>query len=260
MVEKIKEEKGKITYGSYTKKQERTIKSSIIVEAILLVLFCGLGIILESFLLILVGVIVSLLIPIIITVKNDTLGKILREFYNTLDYETCEQKFIELYKQPLHSESRKVLMMNQVDLLLLIDIERASGIFDLIEMPVLKRNICTYQLLKFIIKYNKNDVENFYEDIAIFEKEYEKIINKRIINNIKQDYQICHTQNVIEGIEDKFSKYNSKFMELLSYFKLMQYYDVRNNQIKAKEYAKKVLDFNTNFERLNSQASEILNK
>ena len=260
MVEKIKEEKGKITYGSYTKKQERTIKSSIIVEAILLVLFCGLGIILESFLLILVGVIVSLLIPIIITVKNDTLGKILREFYNTLDYEACEQKFIELYRQPLHSESRKVLMMNQVDLLLLIDMERSSGIFDLIDMPELKQNIGTYKLLKLIIKFNKNNVENFHDEISILEKEYTDIINKRIIKNVRQEYEICYTQNIIEGIEDKLSKYNNNFMELSSYSKLMQYYDVRNNQIKAKEYAKKVLGFNTNFKRLNSMASEILNK
>ena len=51
-----------------------------------------------------------------------------------------------------------------------------------------------------------------------------------------------------------------KFIKILDYNNLMIYYNVRNNIEKAKEYANKILEFNTNFHELNKQAKNILNK
>lgn len=262
MVEKVTTEKGKLNYGCYTKKQQKRTNLGIIIGMAIISIIGVVFIILDLNLIIgfVIGLVLTFFSMMFISSKNNVLINIINEFYNTLDYETCEKKIIELYKQPLHSETRKQLMMHQVTLLFYIDLKRACEIFDLIEMPTLKSNLGLYKTTQLLIKINNDETEGLYESILQLEKEYTDIINKQNIKTLKYAYDIHFTTKNIENIELQINNAKNKFMKINSYNNLMQYYKARNNFIKAKEYANKILEFNTNFHELNKEAKNILNK
>lgn len=262
MVEKVTTEKGKLNCGYFHKQQQKRNNTTILLCSIGYWILLGFSIMFDLNLLLMIiagGVMVFCILTLVAT-KNNVLINTLNEFYDTLDYEACEKKIIELYKQPLHSESRKQLMLHQVNLLLVIDLKRACEIFDLIEKPTLKSNIGLYKTIELLIKINKNENDNLLETINQLEKEHTDFFNKQSVKTLKRTYEIQFTQNEIIDIEKNINKSMKKFIKILDYNNLMIYYNVRNNIEKAKEYANKILEFNTNFHELNKQAKNILNK
>lgn len=263
MVEKVTSEKGKLNYGCYTSFQQRKINLSLLFSGFGFGLLLAFTIIFDlSFILMLiVGVIMFFLIQILVANKNNVLMNILNEFYDTLDYETCEKKIIELYKQPLHSETRKQLMLHQVNLLFVIDLNRATEIFNLIEVPKIKSNLGFYKVIETILKINKNEIDKqiLEETISNLEKEYTDYFNKQSIKHIKRLYEIVYTNKEISDIELFDNKNMKRFVKILNYEKAMKYYYVRGNTEKAKKYANLISEFNTNFNELNKDVQEVLN-
>lgn len=262
MVEKVTSEKGKLNCGYFHIKQQKRNNTTLILCSIGYGILLAFSIIfdLNLLLMIIVGGIMFFCILTLVATKNNVLMNILNEFYDTLDYETCEKKLIELYKQPLHSESRKQLMLHHVNLLLVIDLQRACEMFELIEMPSLKSNIGFYKIIEVLIKIDKKEFGNLLDTINQMEKEYTDIFNKQSIKQIKRTYEVLCTENEILDIEANVNKPMKKFIKILDYNNIMNYYLVRNNIEKAKEYAEKILEFNTNFLELNKISQDILNK
>lgn len=262
MIEKITNEKGKLNCGYFHKKQQKRNNTTLILCSIGYGILLGISIMfdLNFILMIIVGLIMFVLITTLVATKNNVLFNVLNEFYDTLDYEACEKKLVELYQQPLHSESRKQLMLHHVNLLLVIDLQRACEMYELIEIPKLKSVLGLYKIIEVFIKVNKREYDSLKETIINLEKEYTDILNKQHIKQLKRIYEVLCTQNEISDIEASVNKPKKKFLKILDYNSIMNYYLVRNNINKAKEYASKILEFNTNLNELNKVAKDILNK
>lgn len=263
MVEKVTSEKGKLNYGCYTKKQQKRTNLGIIIGMAIISIIGVAFIILDLNLIIgfIIGLVLTFFSMMFISSKNNVLINIINEFYNTLDYETCEKKIIELYKQPLHSETRKQLMLHQVNLLFVIDLNRATEIFNLIEVPKIKSNLGSYKVIETILKINKNEIDKqiLEETISSLEKEYTDYFNKQSIKHIKRLYEIVYTNKEISDIESFDNKNMKRFVKILNYGNAMRYYYVRGNIEKAKKYANLISEFNTNFNELNKEVQEVLN-
>ena len=262
MIEKVTNEKGKLNCGYFHIKQQKRNNTTLIVCCIGYGILLGLSIIFELniILMLIAGGIMFFCILTLVATKNNVLFNVLNEFYDTLDYEVCEKKLIELYKQPLHSETRKQLMLHHVNLLLVIDLKRACEMYELIETPKLKSVLGLYKIIEVFIQVNKREYDSLKETIIQLEKEYTDILNKQSIKQRKRIYEVLCTQNEISDIEASVNKPKKKFIKILDYNSIMNYYLVRNNINKAKEYASKILEFNTNFNELNKATKDILNK
>ncbi len=264
--EKIKNEEGKLPYGTCSEKERKKFIKTFLLSLLALVIVL-IEIIFEIAInnlvigLILIWFIVTLYILFLITNKmnNDPLIKANNKFYETLNFEEFEKSIEEISKENLHSETIKLVMCYYANNLFTVDMKKAIEIIDNIDIPTsnfVRHLYDIMQILKYVNLDNQEEVKCLL-DIYNSNKKYNKLQFSQMKKQINKVYISRYTEEVIEKLnEDK--KPANKFLEIDKYLGLMLYYDKRKNKEKAIYYANKILEMNSNLHEYNNSAKQIL--
>ncbi len=262
-MQKIKNEPGKLRLGVYSKKQKQdnTILTIIlfILDLVIFVL-CGDDNPLFFVLLILCLFLINFMIIIIVGNKINPIIKIKRELWNTLDINKCIKDINQILEtENLHSESVKELKLILVESYTHIDINKANELFSEIEEPYVKNIQSLYYMKKFVLELNNEQFEEAKETYNKFNQEFTEFLYKMNRLSMEYTYKTYLTDEVVDEIEKKLlTNTKNKYINLCNSNGLMDYFYRRNDFEKAKLYANKVLDMNTDFLRFNEAAKNIL--
>ena len=199
-----------------------------------------------------------LLIPIatialiILNQLLNPLRKTLKLINKDLNYAEFQKSIDALLVKNIHPETYNYLTIIKANYMLVENKELAINIFKSTHQP----------------KKNKQQIE-FYKvievEILFREKKYNEALEKiKYLNPIHQAnmtnlYNIVATETEILNIESICSnKAKLKFTEISNVKLKMYYYYTRNNIEKAKENAKKILDFSCDFKVYNEEAKRII--
>lgn len=198
-----------------------------------------------------------LLIPIatialvILNQSLDPLRKTLKLINKDLNYAEFQKSIDALLIKNIHPETYNYLTIIKANYMLAENEELAIKLFKSTHQP----------------KKNKQQIE-FYKaievEILFREKKYNEVLEKiGHLNPVHQAnmtnlYNILATENEILNIESLCpDKAKLKFTEISNMKTKMHYYYTRNNIDKAKENAKKILDFSCDLKVYNDEAKRI---
>ena len=131
--------------------------------------------------------------------------------------------------------------------------------FVTINKPTFKSFKPIYNVLEIVFYLNSREF-----DIAksIIEKhKINKTISKKNLEITERIFIIEDKNQTIDNIEELYKTNNKmKILNVESTFIIMKYYYLRENIEKAKEYAKKLIEYKTDFIAYNNLATKILDE
>lgn len=197
-------------------------------------------------------------IYLVVVQATNPINIALRKIDKKLSFKDFEDEIISLSKGNIASSSREYLKMLHANYLFVYDIDRALKVYKKIKQVGDGRTKKQYDMLSILVCLNQHDASGARKLFEAFKKQF----SRDKANILKLDcYILIEEGEVIKDIESKL-KINTKtpFTNIENCYQLMNYYDLKKNNEKAKEYASKILDYKTDFNVLNKRANEILLK
>lgn len=254
----ISKEKGKLAYGTFSKKQAVfTWVNSSIVAIIWMVLFFIKMFTFIEFVILMTICVFS--VAIITSFSLNVARKAEFKFFKNLDINELETSLNNINKEKLHSQTIINLKIILSNYMFMFDLEKGFELFESIDEPTIKPEMAKYQMIKIIYFINKGNKELALKLIEEYNnnKNYPKVF-KKSLNNTKD---ILYSEKEIKDIEKKLLKNtNINLRKIQAYNSLMIYFNVRKNFEKAKYYANKILNLNTKCYEYNKQAEKIINE
>lgn len=200
-------------------------------------------------------IILALLFILFISVVTNPLFKIEKERNRTGDI----KKFI-LDVKSLKSDLVKEESINYLNIILVnayfsFDLEKGLEMFKSLKKPTVKKFAYIYQLVEVCYYINKGEFDKANEGIISY-----KDINP-YIKKLNKDFVKIYSSKecIIENIEKMFPINTNKiYVNVNNAETLLTYYSLRENEIKAKEYASFILKSNTTMEECNKHARKVL--
>lgn len=255
----VKNEPGKLPYGSYTKK-DRSL--SIVVGVVLGLFLGGMFIFLrhltnEFLLSLLIVIVIAVVIIYIIALKGNQLNNAIKKYIKTLDIIELEHTFQTYLKENLHSESRNLLLMQYANILLDYNQERAFILWQNVKEPLVDKFVYHLYQINFLIAEKKFDEAKSL--IELFRLRYPSKKFDFIYERTKLSLTIKGTTEIIDDLESKF-QYNDKIkiQRLNAYFHFMIYYHTRGDIEFSKKYALLIKEENANITVIDDYVKKVL--
>lgn len=199
---------------------------------------------------------VFIVVGVFFAVKFNSLWKLLSHVNKEMNFGKFDAELQNILGGNLHPETQNYLTILRANYLFAYD--KAEGIaqFEKTERPEAKQYKETYDLIEIIYFINKEDYEAANEALKNYKALYQKSKNNVMLERALKLYA---TDDEIINIEG-FLPVNGKlpFANLSNMYELMYYYDKRGRADKAAEYAKMILDMNTDFKQWNEEARKII--
>ncbi len=254
----IKNEKGKLPYGQYSKKGNTKY---IITNIVVISLFLVIDIFFLDFHPLLNFIFIFIFVfswMIIYSVISNEANKVINEFNKTANFELLESKILKMLQNNLHSETRKELLLRYIIIMWSYDKAKAFSTFITLDQP-------TNDFWRFL--YDLKKLEHFTDNgdhdvaLSILEELEEKYKNKKSFQKSLYFHKLVYystSQDLnYEKSVDKLT--NIKTYNSVIYCNaLMFYYKTRNNTEKAKEYASKILNYNLGIIEIENEAKKVL--
>lgn len=194
---------------------------------------------------------------IAIAVSANELNKIAIKFYKDCDLNYFIKETNKVLMNPkLHSESINYINILRVGNMLgkhpdVIDFEK-MGIYK----PTTRAYYPAYYTTKFTLHLYKEEFEEAKELLRYVKDR--KSISGAFIKMMENDLTAFLGVREIENVEKVYKLKGHEFKILTNLHLLMRYYLIRNNIEKAKEYASKILEHNSQFDFYNNESRKIL--
>lgn len=253
-------EKGKLPVGVFSKKHN---VANIIVVSLFLISF-AFSIYLDLFVLdnifhfiLLAFGLGSILIICVISINP--LYKLNNLIVRDFKYYEFKKMIDEFKENNLHSDTYNYLLAFESNYTVLVDKKESIRIFEMSNRPISKQYEQIYDSIELCYLYNKEDKENFDFKFKLFKEKYPRNINNKVFEIY---FDLKDKDKEIKDIEKIFNVNNKLNFNKYSYsYNLMEYYYIRGNVDKAKEYAKIIVDLNAReFKESYNHALLILNE
>ena len=257
----IKGEKGKLPYGTYSKKDnKKKLLFTLVTAFIAVVASLKLGELFNNIYLALLFVLpIEFLLLLFVVGGMNGLNVAMNIFFQDCNFKNFEAKMQYYMKNNLHSESRNDLLMQYANLLLSYDRKRAFLMWDNVKRPIINKAIYDFYEIQFIIA--SKDYDKAKDLLSEYKQKYTNKQYLAATNLLEYKIKILSTNEIIEDIESKLI-YNKKnlYNKVVTLSYLMLYYDSRGFLDKAVYYAKLIKDFNVHITEIDNKIEEILKK
>lgn len=246
--------------GQFGQKHNKILKLIMIVGAVLGIIFmCIWTFVLKKnfFIGVLIFAVLFFVIYLIAIIKLDPTKKLIHKLEIEGDYKGYRKMIDEILSNNLHPETRSFVQTLLVNTLYAVDLEEAYSIFETIKRPTQKNYLPIYESIELLYYFNKENYDKYHELLEQYKLQSPN--NIQFYESLERLDKLNNTKEIIPDIETYYP-YNTanKFLNIVSLHKLMKYYFIREDYIKAKEYAKNILDLNTDFHETNKDAKEVL--
>ncbi len=190
---------------------------------------------------------------IIVTLKTDTLRKILYEINQNMDYEAFELKIDEALRNNIHPETYNFLLIMKTNYLFSYNLPKALELFQTIKKPENNKYLDLYYsvLVEGLIHLRKFD--EAYQTI--------ELMKDSLKSKFIYFYKVFCTNEKIENIEAIYPiNQKNKFSNASSLYTKMKYYESRGNTLKAQELAKQLMKYAPKLLYFNEEASKYYNR
>ena len=188
---------------------------------------------------------------------NNILNPIINEMNITCNYKDFDLKLQEIEEvENLHSDSKAYLNLLRCNYLEYISPKKTTELFMSIKKPTSAFYKRCYDELEILNYIRSGDYDKAKELIDKHRKAITIDFNTLTLmeNTIKID-----KGETIKDVEKVYKLDNKeKFKNIVSAYNLMCYYSKQDNIDKAKEYAKMLLDYQSDFTYINNLAKEVL--
>lgn len=257
----IKGEKGKLPYGTYSKKDNiKKLLFTLVTAFIAVVASLKLGELFNNIYLALLFVCpIEFLLLLFFVGGMNGLNVAMNIFFQDCNFKNFEVKMQYYMKNNLHSASRNELLMQYSNLLLSYDPERAFLMWNNVKRPIINEFIYDFYEIQFIIA--SKDYDKAKELLSAYKQKYTKKQFHAATNLLEYKLKILSTNEIIEDIESKliYNK-NNLYNKVIVLSYCMLYYDSRGFLDKAVHYAKLIKDLNVNITLIDMQVEKVLKK
>ena len=261
-VDVVKNEKGKLEVGFFDERHKKLSVLSIVLAS---VIFCGsfllLYLILEINVIIafLIGMILCIIVIIGMNLLFNPIIKLNKLIYQENRINDFLIKINEFKNNNVHSETYNYLLIFESNYTVLVNKEKSIELFESAFYPNNKGYQKLYELIELCYLENKLDKAMFDKRFKEYKEKYPKEKNLKYIG---LSFRINDKNDIIENIESYYNiNHKNMFTRLVGSNALMNYYSIRGDLTKAKEYAKIIIDMGANeYIETYNKALNILNQ
>ena len=261
-VDVVKNEKGKLEVGFFDERHKKLSVLSIVLAS---VIFCGsfllLYLILEINVIIafLIGMILCVIVIIGMNLLFNPIIKLNKLIYQENRINDFLIKINEFKNNNVHSETYNYLLIFESNYTVLVNKEKSIELFESAFYPNNKGYQKLYELIELCYLENKLDKAMFDKRFKEYKEKYPKEKNLKYIG---LSFRINDKNDIIENIESYYNiNHKNMFTRLVGSNALMNYYSIRGDLTKAKEYAKIIIDMGANeYIETYNKALNILNQ
>ena len=255
----VKNEVGKLPYGSYTKKDHvLSIIVEIFVGLFVGALFILMFILTDSFILSLLSCVIPFVVLVfIVGTQFNQLNRVLKKYEKDFDFNALESKLQLFLGNKLHSESRNELLMQYANLLLNYDKERALIMWRNVKPCAVQHLVCNYYNIIFEIE--KGNFDNAKDLYNIFKVKYQGKMYEFFYKSIENQLLVFASDEICEDVESKIVYNPKKRFSVVNHLcLLLHYYYSRGIIDKAKEYALLIKKENAGFIEIDKLVKRVL--
>ena len=246
-VDVVKNEEGKLEVGFFSEKHK---KQSLLFIVLSSIIFCGsfllFYLVLEVNVIIsfLIGMILCIIVIIVMNLLFNPISKINKLIFKENRINDYLNKINEFKNNNIHSETYNYLLIYESNYTVLVNKAKSIELFESAYYPMNKAYQKLYELIELCYLENKLDKDMFDKRLKEYKKKYPKEKNLKYIG---LSFRINDINDVIENIESYYNiNHKNMFTRLVGANALMNYYYIRGNLTKAKEYAKIIIEMGAN--------------
>lgn len=174
-----------------------------------------------------------------------------------LSFKKFDEHITETLKNNLDPETANYLRLLRSNYMFAYDKQEGIRQFEEVKRPAAKIYIPVYDMLKVLYYVNKGNFEQAGEELKFYKLKYPR--SEKSIKMLDLMFTVYTTREVVDDIERAVDM-NSKipFARLSNIYELMIYYSTRGQNERAQEYARLILEKDTDFQEWNGDARKVL--
>lgn len=253
----VKGEKGKLPYGIYSKKHNNLNNIFVFAWIALYIIFVMLVMESEHFwILVMIMAIIWFVVLLVVVTLINPLNKAIRRAMDKLEIKEALSDMFDIMKNNLHSQSRTLVQIHCVNLLIDYDLEKAKMLFNSIQKP----NENSIKNIYYLVEMALLNTLGQYEEVKIKLEEFRMNFPKMIkqYESMKLALEIHSSTNEIENIQQKYPiDTKMKFLNVENATGLAKYYYTRGKKEEGEKFANFVKENGKNLERIYNEICEM---